>query len=231
MPSQNGDALAIDAEGQVVQRYAVLGEQRDRVRTYINDLRGGDVRYALVSDQGLCLGLPGSAPELAPLPDMPIAGPIVIGDQLDQLLVVATVDGSFVAYNEVEGRVEWTFPTEAADVSQLTDLGNGRVVAVLDGSRLACFELNQQGARRVWEHSLQGKLLSRPVIQSDGILVVTSAGMWATTPNGANRQIPSDQQPSAVAQAGDVLAVGTQDGLVRVRNSDVNYGRHRVQAR
>lgn len=182
---------------------------------YLNDLLGGDPRLGVIAEGVLHHGPVDAG--LVPVPQAgeAIAGPVAVGLGVDRLLLVATLDGRIVAIDDNNGRVAWHLDLQATDISSLQAVGPDRVLAVLDGSRLACVQAQLDHGRLNWELPLAGAVVGSPRVGDEEITVTVDGEVLAVgITNGDRRllaRLPSEAAVAAVVYGERLYAAYRSD--------------------
>ncbi len=211
----SGIAL-IDARGGA-QKLPSTNEVRGRPIGYVNEVLGATTRVAYAAE-AIFSGEPGSQFKPIPLPAPAISGPIALVKDIDRVLVVADTRGRLVGVEESTRKVIWEIDVQAADIGQLVMVSEGDLVALLDGSRLACFGLTAKGATLRWTHLLEAQAVGDPVF-ADGMIHVASGSQIIRISTEGTVQPALALTATAscsVAVAGDLVLAGAADGSIRL---------------
>lgn len=211
------DVTVLDANGNPVARLATPGEVRGRPLAYVNEVFGPQARVAVAGDVLSC-ATPGGEVKRISLRRPAVAGPVSFPRGLDRVLVVATVDGTLVGIEESTPKEVWSLNVQAADCGQLVAAGEQGLVAVLDGSRVACWRITNDGAVPAWSQPLGAPAVGDPVLQGQMVLVssgreVRRFGLDGTVLASWNLGAAVGSPP---ATGGDLVAVGAMDGMLHV---------------
>ncbi len=211
----SGVAL-VDIRGGA-QRLPTSAEVRGRPIGYVNEVLGVTPRVAFAAE-AIYSGSPGNQFMRIPLPAPAISGPVALVKDIDRVLVIADTRGRLVGIEESTRQVLWELDVQAADIGQLLPVSDGDIVALLDGSRLACFGLTPKGATLRWTHQLEAPAAGDPAF-ADGMVQiaignkVVRIGVEGTVQ--ASLTLPAAAS-CAVAVAGDRAVVGTANGMIHV---------------
>src|SRR5690606_15932506 len=152
----------IGPDGAVRVRHAVTGALRAAPMVFTNHLLGGDQRLALVCDQLLTGPVSGRLTPVR-LPNDTLSGVVTLQGELDRILVVADLHGRLIAVEESSGKVLWNEDLGGAEVGPFIAMGSDRIAFLLDGSRLACWQISAGRAQEQWGRALEGQPSGQPV--------------------------------------------------------------------
>lgn len=212
----------VDPRGAIA-RIETNSQVRGRPALYVNDLLGGSQRLAVAAEALIARDLGGEASSRLPLPSPALSGPVVVAKGPDRILVVATVQGQLLGFEESSKRRVWNLDLKAAEIGQLLPVGGDLVVAVLDGSRLACWQLTATGATPRWSVSLKAPAVGEPVLADGVVHLAAGAQVVRVSVDGAERQPLVLPAPSVtgVAVGGGLVAIGCKTGALAVFRKDV----------
>jgi tetratricopeptide (TPR) repeat protein/outer membrane protein assembly factor BamB len=212
----SGVAL-IDAQGKITARLPTGAAVRGEPVVYSNEILGGHARLAFAAD-ALTLGDIGGERQRIALPAVALSGPLVLAKELDRMLVVATIQGQLMAFEESTRKHLWDFDLKASELGQLIPAGSDAMVAVLDGSRISCYTLAVGGAAVQWLQALDQPAVGDPVISAGVVYLAAGANVVRISLTGELQPALSLPAPAvtAVAVAGDVAAVGCRNGMLVV---------------
>lgn len=137
------------------------------------------------------------------------------------LVIVGSADSTIYALSEQTGRLRWRARAGAAVQSVV---GSARcVIATSLDNFVYC--LAPQSGRRIWKRQLSGRVLSQPLVTSDGILFAPLAGdeciildlLEGKKINSVNVGEDNNTAASPV-RAGPTLLLTTQEGLMAYAN-------------
>nr|MBA3684565.1 PQQ-binding-like beta-propeller repeat protein [Planctomycetota bacterium] len=207
--------VILDAAGSLVREIRTESAVRGRPQTYANEILGGGRRLAFGAEQ-LQVGPLDGALTAIDVGSPVLSGPLAYANDLDRLMVTATLDGKLVGSEESTHKRLWSIDLLATDVAQLVPLGRDALVCVLDGSRIACYQAGPTGAAERWRAKLDEPAIGNPVIAADGsVLLAAGARILRFRPDGT--PLPPLQLPSpvtgSIALDGDILAVGSKGHL------------------
>jgi hypothetical protein len=218
LPGRNVELL--DRAGAVIRLFHTEQPARGQPVFYTNLVFGDHPRLAFAAD-GLYAGEFGASqePNRIPLPSPALSGPLVLATKdLDRVLVVATIQGHLMAFEESTRRKLWEHDLKATEVGQLLPAGADLAVAVLDGSRLACFQVRPDGAALRWTQALAAPALGDPVVSGGMVYLAAGAAVVRVGLDGV--ALPPLALPAAaataVAAAGELAAVGCRNGQLAV---------------
>jgi outer membrane protein assembly factor BamB len=212
----NKDVGLISGKGTIDARFASVEAVRGQPVTYSNDLLGGQARLAYAAE-GLYVGDVGQAMTRIPLSSAALSGPLVYPKGPDRLLVVATVQGQFVAVEESTKKRLWQFDLQATEIGQLLPLGTDGACAVLDGSRISAWRITPTGASLRWNTALPGPAVGDAMIAGNQIWIAAGNGLVRLTAEGVATTLPlPSTATTSVAAGGDLAAVGVRSGQVVV---------------
>jgi outer membrane protein assembly factor BamB len=215
LPSK--DVLVLDRLGAVSGRLVTTSQVRGRPVFYLNDILGGHQRLAYAAEALYCGDLDSEPTRLA-LPGVALAGPLVLARDLDRMLVVATIQGHLLAFEESTRKRLWDVDLKAAETGQLLPVGNDRALVVLDGSRLVCYQLSATGATVRWNQSFNTPAVGDPVVGGGTIYLAVGQVVVRYNLEGVALQplaLPAPAVTSAEV-AGDTVAVGCRNGALVV---------------
>jgi hypothetical protein len=209
------------AKGKVVVQYPTQQPVRGAPVVYENDLLGGGSRMAFAAESLVIVRDGGK--EVVPVPGGALSGPVVVPKELDRLLVVATLTGHLVAFEDSNrDKPAWDHDLGASDVGQLVPTGDGGVVTVLDGARLSCFDLRDDDATQRWTVALATTPVGDPIVVDGAVLLACGKQVVRQGLNG--NALPPVVLPSpataAVAAGGGRFAAGCKDGELVVFTTD-----------
>lgn len=214
------DLGIIDNRGLRLVRIPTNGEIRGRPIVFTNDVYGPGSRLAYAGEAITTGPIGGPTMRLA-LPSPAISGPLSIERGLDRLLVVGTVNGQLLGMEESPKATApvWKLNLQASDIGQLVPVGEDALAVVLDGSRLAMAQIGPEGASVRWSQALKYPAIGDPQVLPDGtVLLATGRAVVRFSKDGD--ALPSLVAPgvtlSPVSAAADLVAVGTQEGLLAV---------------
>jgi hypothetical protein len=210
------DVAVIDPQGAIQRRLASSTAVRGRPQVYTNDLLGGQPRFAYASDR-LYIGELSQDPIAIDLPSPALSGPLSFVRGPDRLLAVATIQGKLVAYEESSKKRLWQSDLQATEIGQLVPVSADSFVAVLDGSRLGCFQINDSGLRLRWNVALPGPATGEPVIAAKAIWLAAGSDIVRISLEGIAANI-AGKSPliTAIAASEEMVAVGNKSGQVVV---------------
>jgi tetratricopeptide (TPR) repeat protein len=211
-----GHDVVILAQDTVAARIVSATAVRGQPVLYTNDLLGGSQRLAFAAE-ALVFGDVGAEPTRVALQSPALSGPVVVTKGADRVLVVANLQGQLVGYEESSRQRKWQFDLKATDVGQLIQIGD-LVVTILDGSRLAGFQVSATGASARWSVPLNAPAVGEPVIVAGGLCVSAGAAIIRVGLDGvAAPPLPLPGPACTMAAAGgDLLAAGSRNGTVTV---------------
>ncbi len=212
-----GGLVRVDAQGVVGVRLESTAPVRGRPVLYANDILGGHPRLAWAAEALVCGDL-GAESVRIPLPSPALSGPLAMPKDLDRMLVVATNQGRLLAFEESTRRKLWEFDLKIAECGQLVPAGGDLVLTVLDGSRLACYQVTPAGAALRWTVTLGAPAVGEPVVLGRDIYVAAGAAILRYGMDGAAAAplpLPAPASTS-VAAAGELVAAGCRNGALVV---------------
>ena len=213
----NKDVAIIDAQGNAMGTMATQGEVRGRPLVYTNDVFGADTRLALGAE-GLFTGAVGAPPTRIPLGAAVIAGPLALEKDLDKVLIVGTVTGHLLGILEQSKKALWDLDLQASDISQLLPVTDNLIVTVLDGSKVVAIQVRPELAAVSWSQQLKSPAIGEPAVTTSGIVVAAGSSVFRFGRDGTTSTPWSLSSPavSPAAARGDLVAVGTQGGMLHV---------------
>jgi tetratricopeptide (TPR) repeat protein len=208
------DVAHIDAQGAILRRFPSISAVRGRPQTYTNDLLGGQLRVAYAADR-LYIGDLTHEPVAIDLPSPALSGPISVPRGPDRLLAVATVQGQLIAFEESSKQRLWQSDLKATEIGQLVPIGTDSFATVLDGSRIACFQIADGGLRMRWNVTLPGPALGEPVVANNAVWLTAGTDVVRISFDGIATNLNSKiQLITPVSAAGDLMMVGNKVGQV-----------------
>ena len=133
------------------------------------------------------------------------------------MLAVATIQGQLVAYEESSKKRLWQSDLKATEIGQLIPVGIDSFVTVLDGSRIACFQITDTGLQTRWNVTLPGPAIGDPVVVGKAVWVAAGTNVVRVSTEGIASQIAGKiPLVTAVSALGDIVAVGNKAGQVVV---------------
>jgi tetratricopeptide (TPR) repeat protein len=209
--------VVIDNQGKIAARLPTMVAVRGTPSSYANEILGNHQRLAFAGEV-LSVGDLGGERQRIPLPAAALSGPLVLAKELDRMLVVATIQGQLVAFEESSRRHLWDFDLKATEVGQLILAGANTAVMVLDGSRISCDTLSADGAAVQWSQSLNAPAVGDPVISAGTVYQAAGAAIVRVTLAGELQPPLTLPAPAvtAVSIAGDLMAVGCRNGMLAV---------------
>ncbi|MBA3697637.1 MAG: DUF4388 domain-containing protein [Planctomycetes bacterium] len=213
----NKDVALISPKGTIEARMASTDLVRGKPLIHSNDLLGGQQRLAYAAE-ALYIGDLGSEMTRVPLPSPALAGPLSFAKGPDRLLVVATIQGQLLAFEESSKQRLWQFDLKATEIGQLMHLGNDAAVGILDGSRVASWGISATGATLRWNTALPGPAVGEPAVTAANVIWVAAGNaLMRLSQDGvaSTLALPAAAITPAAA-GGDLVAVGVRSGLVLV---------------
>ncbi len=212
----NKDVALISVKGTIDSRLASTDVVRGQPVVHSNDLLGGQLRVAYASD-ALYVGDLGAEMSRIPLPSPALSGPLSFPKGPDRILVVATIQGQLVAYEESTKKRLWQFDVKAAEVGQLIPLGKDAAFALLDGSRIAAWRIAPNGATLSWNTALPGPAVGEPALAGNVIWVAAANSLTRLSQDGVATSLALPAPAiTAAAAGGELAAVGVRSGQVLV---------------
>jgi tetratricopeptide (TPR) repeat protein len=207
----------IDAAGKIAARLTTAAAVRGAPVAYSNEILGNHPRLAFAAD-GLTLGDVGGERQRVALPAVALSGPLVVAKELDRMLVVATIQGQLLAFEESTRKRLWDFDLKASEIGQLIPAGADAMVTVLDGSRISSYSLAVGGAAVQWTQALDQPAVGDPVISGGVVYLAAGASVVRLTLAGELQSPLALPAPAVtpVAAAGEVVAVGCRNGMLAV---------------
>jgi hypothetical protein len=217
----NKDVALLSTTGIMEARFPSMNAVRGQPATYKNDLLGGQARLAYGAE-ALYVGDWGQAMSRIALPSAALSGPLVFPKGPDRFLVVATIHGQFIAFEESTKKQLWQFDLQASEIGQLHLFGGDGACAVLDGSRISTWRIDPSGATLRWSAALPGPALGEPMIDGDSIWIAAGSSLIRLSAEGAATSLPLPSPPvTPVAASADLVAVGVRSSQVVVFRSGV----------
>jgi Tfp pilus assembly protein PilF len=206
------------------------GTLYDRPLLYRNELFGPELRYAMAASS-LQLVVDGQL-RTVDVGEPLIAGPCLYRDDTNQILLMASISGHLLGWNEVDRVRAWRLDLGAAQVDHLRQWKHGRYIAVLDDSRLALVGADQQGLQLRWEQPLPASLVEPPMHDAGQVLLATTDGIHQVHDNGQLAQIiPSAVPVSCAGVRGPFTILADNDRrLLAYRDTRLVWQRHLPQA-
>jgi tetratricopeptide (TPR) repeat protein len=212
----NKDVALISAKGSIDARLASTDLVRGRPLIHSNDLLGGQQRLAYAAD-ALYIGDLGQQMSRIPLPSPALGGPLSFAKGPDRVLVVATIQGQLLAFEESTKQRLWQFDLKATEIGQLIPLGTDAAFALLDGSRLASWGISPTGATLRWNTALPGPAVGEPALSPQGIWIAAGNALVRLSQDGVASNLPLPAAAITPAAAGgELAAVGVRSGQVLV---------------
>ncbi len=212
----NKDVARISPTGTIDARLASMDLVRGKPLVHSNDLLGGHARLAYAAE-ALYVGDVGAAMSRIPLPSPALSGPLSFAKGPDRILVVATIQGQLVAFEESTKQRLWNFDLKATEIGQLIPLGADAAFAILDGSRVASWTITATGANLRWNTALPGPAVGEPTLATNAIWVAAGNALVRLSPDGVASTLPLPGPAITPAAAGgDLAAVGVRSGQVLV---------------
>lgn len=212
----NKDVALISAKGAIEARFPSTDQVRGRPLTHSNDLLGGHPRLAYAAE-ALYVGDQGAEMARVPLPSPALSGPLSFAKGPDRILVVATIQGQLVAFEESTKQRLWQFDLKATEIGQLIPLGTEAAFGLLDGSRVASWGITAGGAALRWNTALPGPAIGEPALAGQSIWVAAGNALMRLSQEGvaSTLTLPAPAITPAAA-GGDLAAVGVRSGQVLV---------------
>jgi outer membrane protein assembly factor BamB len=151
---------------------------------------------------------------------------VVLRGDLDQVLVIADLQGHILAVEESSGKELWSQDLGAAEIGRFLDVGKGRLVMALDGSRLACWQTSIGSAKELWSRSLDGQPIGGPVLSEGVVYVSVGAAILRNTVDGAELASIALPSPATTAMQfadGHIAAVGCARQLVIFVDGSISW--------
>ena len=212
LPSK--DVAIISSKGVVESRLSSVHAARGRPQIFTNDLLGGQPRLAYAAD-ALYRGDLGSSLGSIPLPSPALSGPLVFAKGPDRILAVATVQGQLLAFEDSTKKLLWQFDLKATEIGQLIPLGTNSAMAILDGSRVASWQVTANGATLRWNTQLPGQAVGEPSIVGDTTWIAAGSALVKLSKEGVATILPLPSQAITPAFAGgELTVVGVRAGHV-----------------
>lgn len=212
----NKDVALISAKGAIESRFASAETVRGRPLVHANDLLGGQARLAYAAD-ALYVGDLGMEMSRIALPSPALSGPLSFSKGPDRILVVATIQGQLVAFEESTKQRLWQFDLKATEIGQLVPLGTDAACGILDGSRVASWRISPTGATLRWNTALPGPAVGEPAVAANVIWVAAANALVRLSQDGvaSTLALPASAVTPAAA-GGELAAVGVKSGQVLV---------------
>ena len=210
------DVAIISPKGAIDSRLPSIAATRGRPQIFTNDLLGGQPRLAYAAE-ALYRGDLGSEPSRIPLSSPALSGPLIFTKGPDRILVVATVQGQLLAFEDSTKKMLWQFDLQATEIGQLIPLGVDTAMAVLDGSRVASWLVTSSGATLKWNTQLPGPAVGDPSIVADTTWIAAGSALIKLSKDGVATTLPLPSPAITPAFAGgDLVAIGVRTGQVLV---------------
>jgi Domain of unknown function (DUF4388)/PQQ-like domain/Tetratricopeptide repeat len=210
------DVLLVDAQGHVQRRLPTKDVVHGRPQLFTNDLLGGSPRLAYAAER-LYVGDVEQEPSAIDLPSPALSGPLIFPHGPDRLIVLATIHGQLLAYEDSSKKRLWTHDLKATEIGQLIPLSADSFACVLDGSRLSCYHISDAGLRVKWNVALPGPALGDPVVDNKTVLIAAGNEIVRVNFDGGVATLPSSSSlTTPVAVAGPLMAVGNKMGQLLV---------------
>ncbi len=210
------DVAIISPKGAIDARLPSIAATRGRPQIFTNDLMGGQPRLAYAAE-ALYRGDLGSELSRIALPSPALSGPLIFAKGPDRILVVATVQGQLLAFEDSTKKTLWQFDLKATEVGQLIPLGVDTAMAVLDGSRVASWQITPSGATLRWNAQLPGPAVGDPSIVGDTAWIAAGNALIKLSKDGVATTVPLPSPAITPAFAsGDLVVVGVRSGQVLV---------------
>ena len=210
------DVAIISPKGSVESRLTSAHATRGRPQIFTNDLLGGQPRLAYAAE-ALYRGDVGGSRSSIPLPSPALSGPLIFAKGPDRILVVATVQGQLMAFEDSTKKALWQFDLKATEIGQLIPLGADAAMAILDGSRVASWQVTANGATLRWNTQLPGQAIGDPSIVGDTTWIAAGSSLVKVSKEGVSTVIALPSQAITPAFAGgELAAVGVRAGHVLV---------------
>jgi hypothetical protein len=212
------DLALLDAKGRIRARWPSQAELRGRPLLYVNEVFGSGPRLACAGE-AILSGDPGAQPARIPLAKPAISGPLAVPRDLDRILVVVDTACQMLGIEESTKRTLWTSDLRASEVGQLIALPEQGAVAILDGSRIACWQLRAQGALPRWSDNLPAPAVGDPVLAGTELLVACASQVRRYALDGSPLKAITLPAPASAAPAvlGDLVAVASGDRVTVLR--------------
>lgn len=212
----NKDVALISAKGAIEARFASTDQVRGRPLVHSNDLLGGQPRLVYAAD-ALYAGDQGAEMARIALPSPALSGPLSFPKGPDRILVVATIQGQLVAFEESTKQRLWQFDLKATEIGQLIPLGTDAAFGLLDGSRIASWGITPAGASLRWNTALPGPAVGEPALAGQSIWIAAGNALMRLSQEGVatTLTLPAPAITPAAA-GGDLAAVGVRSGQVLV---------------
>jgi tetratricopeptide (TPR) repeat protein len=210
------DVAIISPKGAIDARLPSIAATRGRPQIFTNDLMGGQPRLAYAAE-ALYRGDLGSELSRIVLPSPALSGPLIFAKGPDRILVVATVQGQLLAFEDSTKKTLWQFDLKATEIGQLIPLGVDTAMAVLDGSRVASWQITPNGATLRWNAQLPGPAVGDPSIVGDTAWIAAGSALIKLSKDGVATTVPLPSPAITPAFAsGDLVVVGVRSGQVLV---------------
>ncbi len=215
-PNAADSIAVIGRDGNMVNTHMLSRDIESQPFIYVNELFGAEPRIA-VSDNGLSSGeIKGTLKQLQKEHQV-IAGPVLAGDSFEQLLVFVSHTGQFVGFDEANAKVSWVQDSGATHVGNLVEVAPSKYLTTLDDSRLALFDMDLDGAHKVWEKPLPNSIVAAPFI-GDGLVYLALREEVLVYNQKGIKQLsisPGEEVISVSGHAKAGIAVGCKSGVVK----------------
>ncbi|HEX3135355.1 MAG TPA: PEGA domain-containing protein [Planctomycetota bacterium] len=212
----NKDVGLISAKKGIDSRLPSVEPVRGRPQVYNNDLLGGHPRLAYAAE-ALYIGDVGMEVSRIALPSAALSGPLTFPKGPDRILVVATIQGQLLAFEESTKQRLWQFDLKATEIGQLIPLGGDAAMGILDGSRVASWRISPTGATLRWNTALPGPAVGEPALAGNQIWIATGNALVRLSFDGVASTLPLPSPAiTAAAAGGDLTAVGVRSSQVLV---------------
>ena len=207
LPAQGAEFLGADGAGK--SRWSVAGAVRGRPAVFVNEVLGAGQRVAIAAQQ-LVVGTAGQEPTRIPLPRPAMAGPFAAASDLDRVLVVLTEDGRALGIEDSTRTTVFSSDLRFAEAGQLLPQSANGFAVLLDGQRLAAFQVRRSGIQQRWSQNLPGAAVGDAVPVPGGFAVAVGAQLLRYSAEGAPAPAIALPAPASCAPAGvdDLLVVG-----------------------
>jgi outer membrane protein assembly factor BamB len=201
-------AGVVDGQGTLASLWKTREVVRGRPVLYTSELGGGP--RLSVAAEVLLFGPLGGKQESIKLPAPAIAGPVVISKDVDRLLVVATVRGHLLAFEESTQKLAWDHDTRNVQLGQMHPIGDDQVVMLINDNQLMCCQLTPTGMQPRWNHALGATATGEPVVVGRSILVAVGKSVRQFGTDGiiGKTLVLPEVASTAPAVSGEVMAVG-----------------------
>lgn len=188
VPTPTGQLLLVDGAGRQQHRLDVDMQILDRPQRFRSPILN---RHRIaVTGAGLAIGDTKDDWKRSKEQDI-IAGPFVLQDAIDTLLVVGDVDGRLTAYTASDLQAQWSHSLrQVINMAPFERVADDAFITLLNGSVLVRCQIRGDGVGETWRHEIRGELLGRSLANAACLAYATPSTIRVL--GSANKRIEQE---------------------------------------